>query len=67
MKTYDIAGFTVVLDKIAMLSNVFEAKNGEGWQFNIRLVSGGHVPVKRPDRSKAVLDRELLVKALNGD
>jgi len=53
MKTHEIAGF--------------EAKNGEGWQFNVRLVSGDHLPIKRPDRSRAVLDRDLLVKALNGD
>jgi len=65
MKTYDIAGFTFVLDKVTMISSVFEAKNEEGWQFNIRLVSGEHVPIKRPDRAKAMLDRELLVKALN--
>lgn len=64
-KTYDISGFTIVLDKITMISAVFEAKNAEGWQFNIRLVSGDFLPVKRPDRSKAMLDRELLVKALN--
>ena len=63
--TYDIAGFTIVLDKITMISAVFEAKNGEGWQFNIRLVSGDFLPVKRPDRAKATLDRELLVKAIN--
>jgi len=63
--TYDIAGFTIVLDKITMISAVFEAKNGEGWQFNIRLVSGDFLPVKRPDRATATLDRELLVKAIN--
>lgn len=64
MKTYDIAGFTLVLDKVEMVSGVFEARNKEGWQFNVRLVSGARVPVKRPDRSKAMLDREMLVKAL---
>jgi len=63
--TYDIAGFTIVLDKITMISAVFQAKNDEGWQFNIRLVSGDFLPVKRPDRAKATLDRELLVKAIN--
>ncbi|MBS3823469.1 MAG: hypothetical protein KGY53_06165 [Wenzhouxiangellaceae bacterium] len=64
-KTYDIAGFTIVLDKITMISSVFEAKDGEGWQFNIRLVSGDFLPIKRPDRAKATLDRELLAKAIN--
>jgi len=64
-RTYDISGFTVVLDKITMISAVFEADNSEGWQFNVRLVSGGRIAVKRPDRSRAMLDRELLIKAIN--
>ena len=63
--TYNIAGFTIVLDKITMISAVFQARNDEGWQFNIRLVSGDFLPVKRPDRAKATLDRELLVRAIN--
>lgn len=65
-RTYDIAGVTLVLDKVALVTGVFEAADGEGWQFNVRLVSGGRVPVKRPDRARAVLDRDLLVQALNG-
>jgi len=65
MKTYDIAGFTLVLDKIAMISAIFEAENEEGWQFNVRLVSGDRVIVKRPDRARATLDRELLIKAIH--
>ncbi|MDT8409126.1 MAG: hypothetical protein RQ741_05965 [Wenzhouxiangellaceae bacterium] len=64
-RTYDIAGFTLVLDKIAMISTVFEAKDNEGWQFNVRMVSGNRVPIKRPDRSRATLDRDLLIKAIN--
>lgn len=64
MKTYEIAGFVIVLDKVTMVSNVFEAKNDEGWQFNIRLVSGDHLPIKKPDRARATLQREMLVKAL---
>lgn len=64
-RTYDIAGFTLVLDKITMISNLFEADGNEGWQFNVRLVSGARVAVKRPDRASAVLDRELLIKAIN--
>ncbi len=64
-KTYDIAGFTIVRDKITMISAVFQAGNDEGWQFNVRLVSGDRVLVKRPDRARATLDRELLVKAIN--
>lgn len=64
MKTYDIAGFTLVLEKVELVSGVFEAKDKEGWQFNVRMSSGNRVPVKRPDRARAMLDRDLLVKAL---
>ncbi len=64
-RTYDIGGFTLVLDKVMMVSGLFEAKNNEGWAFNVRLVSGDRVVVKKPDRNAAVLERELLIKALN--
>lgn len=65
MKTYDLAGYTLVLDKIAMVSAVFKSAQNEGWQFNIQLVSGQRVAITRPDRAQALLDRELLVKAIN--
>ncbi|MDX1626938.1 MAG: hypothetical protein R3323_10520 [Wenzhouxiangellaceae bacterium] len=65
-RTYDIAGFTLVLDKVTMISAIFEAENGEGWQFNVRLQCGTRIAVKRPDRSRAALDRDLLVRALGG-
>lgn len=65
MKTYDIVGFTLVLDKIVLVSGIFESKENEGWQFNVRLVSGARLPIKRPDRSQATLDREMLIKAIN--
>jgi hypothetical protein len=63
-RTYDVAGYTLVLDKIVMVSSVFEARNNEGWAFNIRLV-GARVAIKKPDRNQAVLERELLIKAIN--
>ncbi|MEM1081340.1 MAG: hypothetical protein AAGH65_07140 [Pseudomonadota bacterium] len=63
--TYDIAGFTVVLDKITLVSAIFEADQAEGWQFNVRFVSGEKIAVKHPDRARTVLDRDLLVQALN--
>ena len=65
-RTYDIQGFTLCLDKIVLLSAVFEAENSEGWQFNIRLMSDVRVRVKRPDRPSALLERQMLVRALNG-
>lgn len=64
-RTYDVAGFTLVLDKIVMVSGVFEAKDNEGWAFNVRLVSGARVAIKKPDRNEAVLERELLIKAID--
>ncbi|NKI35295.1 hypothetical protein HFP89_08960 [Wenzhouxiangella sp. XN79A] len=64
-RTYDVAGFTLVLDKIVMVSGLFEAKNNEGWAFNVRLVSGARVAIKKPDRNEAVLERELLIKAID--
>lgn len=67
LRTHDVTGFTLVLDKIAMVSAVFEAKNNEGWAFNVRLVSGDRIAIKKPDRNSAVLERELLIKALNQD
>lgn len=67
LSTYDVAGFTLVLDKVMMVSAVFEAANEEGWQFNIRMVSGLRVPVKRPTRAEATLERQLLIRALSGE
>lgn len=65
-RTYDIQGFTLCLDKIVLLSAVFEAENAEGWQFNIRLMGDVRVRVKHPDRPASLLARQLLVRALNG-
>ncbi|MEE4330895.1 MAG: hypothetical protein V2J10_08510 [Wenzhouxiangella sp.] len=65
-RTYDIQGFTLCLDKVVLLSSVFEAENAEGWQFNIRLLGDVRVKVKRPDRPAALLERQMLVRALNG-
>ena len=64
-QTYDIAGFTLVLNKITMISAVFEADKNEGWQFNVRFVSGEKIAVKNPDRARNALDRELLIQAIN--
>lgn len=64
-QTYDLAGFTLVLNKITMISAIFEADNNEGWQFNVRFVSGEKIAVKNPDRARNALDRELLIQAIN--
>jgi hypothetical protein len=64
-KTYDLQGYTVVLDKIVFLTRVFEAEDGEGFQFNIRLTEDLRLAPKFPTRHEADLQRSLLVKALN--
>lgn len=65
-RTYDVQGFTVCLDKVVMLSSIFEADRDEGWQFNIRLVGDVRLQVKQPTRAAALLERQMLVRALNG-
>jgi hypothetical protein len=66
IKTHDVQGFTLVLDKVVLLSAVFEAENREGWQFNIRLAGDVRIQVKRPTRAEALLEHQMLVRALNG-
>ncbi len=62
--TIEIQGYIIVLDKIAYLTRVFEAAEGQGAQFNIGLVNSGRLQLKFPDRADATLQRELLAKAL---
>ncbi len=63
MKTYELKGYTLVLEKIVFISAVFTADHEEGKQFNVRLV-GDMLKFKFPNHADAVLARELLVKAL---
>jgi len=65
-KTYDIQGFTICLDKVVMLSDLFESEQAEGWQFNVRLMGDVRIQVKQPTRAAALLARQMLVRALNG-
>lgn len=61
---YELQGFIVVLDKVALVSRVFTAENGEGFQFNITFSSDLRLPVKFPTRTDADLERQLFLKAL---
>ena len=61
---YELQGFAIVLDKVALVSRVFEAENKEGYQFNITFSSDLRLPLKFPTRSEAELDRQLFLKAL---
>ncbi|MCB1581791.1 MAG: hypothetical protein R3E90_07505 [Marinicella sp.] len=63
MKTYDLRGYTLVLDKIVFISAVFTADQEEGKQFNVRLI-GDMLKFKFPTHEDAVLARQLLIKAI---
>ena len=65
-ETYDVQGFTVVLDKIQFVSRIFEARDKEGFQFNIRFSGESLLSIKSATRADATLERELLIKALKG-
>lgn len=64
-KTYELQGYAIVLDKIAFLTRVFEAEEGQGYQFNIRFSGDLRLGPKFPTRHEADLQRSLLLKALN--
>jgi hypothetical protein len=64
---YELQGFAIALDKVALVSRVFEAENNEGYQFNITFSSELRLPVKFPTRTDADLERQLFLKALRED
>lgn len=61
---YELQGFAIVLDKVALVSRVFTADNSEGYQFNITFGDNLRLPVKFPTRTDADLERQLFLKAL---
>jgi len=61
---YELQGFAINLDKVALVSRVFAADNNEGYQFNINLGGELRLPVKFPTRNDADLERQLFLKAL---
>lgn len=64
---YELKGFAIVLEKVALVSQVFAAENKEGFQFNITFSGDLRLPVKFPTRSDADLGRQLFLKALKKD
>jgi hypothetical protein len=64
---YELQGFAIVLEKVALVSRVFEADNNEGYQFNITFSSELRLPLKFPTRTDADLERQLFLKALKND
>ena len=61
---YELQGFAITLDKVALVSRVFTADNNEGYQFNISFSSELRLPAKFPTRTDADLERQLFLKAL---
>jgi hypothetical protein len=61
---YELQGYVMVLDKVVFLTRVFEAEDGEGYQFNIRFTGELMLAPKFPTRHEADLQRSLLIKAL---
>ncbi len=64
---YELQGFAIVLEQVALVSRVFEADNQEGFQFNITFSSELRLPVKFPTRTDADLERQLFLKALKNN
>jgi len=62
---YELQGYAIVLNKVVFLTRVFEAEDGEGYQFNIRFTGDLRLAPKFPTRHEADLQRSLLIKALN--
>lgn len=63
-KIHELQGYAIVLDKVIFLTRVFEAEDGEGFQFNIRFAGDLRLAPRFPTRHEADLQRSLLIKAL---
>lgn len=64
---YELQGFAIVLNKVALVSRVFAADKNEGFQFNITFSNELRLPAKFPTRSDADLERQLFLKALRNE
>jgi len=62
---YELQGYAIALNKVVFLTRVFEAEDGEGFQFNIHFAGDLRLAPKFPTRHEADLQRSLLIKALN--
>ncbi len=64
-KVYELQGYAMVLNKVVLVTRVFEAEDSEGYQFNVRFTGDLRLAPKFPTRHEADLQRSLLIKALN--
>ena len=63
-KVREVQGYAVVVDKVVFVTRVFEAEDGEGYQFNIRFSEELRLAPRFPTRHQAELERELLLEAI---
>lgn len=64
-KVYELQGYAIVLDKVVFVTRVFEAEEGEGFQFNVRFSGDLRLAPKFATRPEADLQRSLLIRALD--
>jgi hypothetical protein len=64
-KIYELQGYAIVLDKVVFVTRVFEAEEGEGFQFNVRFSGDLRLAPKFATRPEADLQRSLLIRALD--
>jgi hypothetical protein len=64
-KVFELQGYAIVLDKVVFLTRVFEAEDGEGYQFNIRFARDLRLAPRFATRHEADLQRSLLLMALS--
>lgn len=64
-KVFELQGYAIVLDKVVFVTRVFEAEDGEGYQFNIRFAPELRLAPRFATRHEADLQRSLLLKAIN--
>jgi hypothetical protein len=62
---YELQGYSVVLRRIVFITRVFEADEGEGFQFNVRFSGDLRLSPRFPTRHEADLQRSLLLRALD--
>ena len=64
-RVFELQGYAVVLDKVVFVTRVFQAEEGEGFQFNVRFGGDLRLAPRFPTRHEADLQRSLLLQALN--
>ena len=64
---HELQGFAIALDKVLFVSQVFPAKDDEGYQFNVCFAADMLLKPRFATRHEAELARGLLLKAMRGD